>query len=124
MSGIKIERMNVKNTQRGKAYLMARFDVNLGALTIKGFELVQVGDKVFVSEPYNLWKPKEPNAELKRFTYVFFNGEKGQSLKDMISNSAKDEYRRRNQAPQQDQNAWGQQPEDILGGDGDDGLPF
>jgi hypothetical protein len=100
--------MDVKNVQRGKAYLMARFDVNFGAMTIKGFELVKVGDKVFVSEPYNLWKPKnDPNADLQRFSYVWFNGDKGKRLQGEIANIAKDEYRRRSQAPrQEEQNAW------------------
>jgi len=99
---MKIERMTVKNTQRGKATLLARFDVNFGPMAVKGFELVRVGDSVFVSEPYNLYTPKG-ESQPKRFTYVFFNGEKGKAMQKEISDAAKDEYSRRNGAGGQDQ---------------------
>lgn len=137
MSSIKIERMDVKNTQRGKAYFLARFDVNFGPMTIKGFELVKAGDQVFISAPYNLWKPKDANPQDKpqKFTYVWFNDDKGKKLEEMISQMAKEEYRRRNSAPppQPEQNAWAG-GDDMFGGGGGnqgggnqgggDGLPF
>ena len=100
MAGFKIENMHVKNTARGKAFLMARFDVNLGPMTIKGFELVRVGDTTFVSEPYNLYTP-QGESKPKRFTYVFFNGEKGTAVKEKIVAMVKEEYARRSSAPQQ-----------------------
>lgn len=98
---IKIERMVVKNTPRGRATLLARFDVNLGPLTIKGFELVTVDGSTFVSEPYNLYTPKG-ETKPKRFTYVFFNEAKGKDMKRQIDEMAKAEYQRRNSAPPQE----------------------
>jgi hypothetical protein len=97
-------------------------------MTIKGFELVKLGDKVFISEPYNLWKPRNagPNDKPNKFSYVWFNGEQGKKLQGQIMQMSKDEFRRRASAPapQPEQNAW---DDDVFGGgssSSDDGLPF
>ena len=99
---LKIERMNVVNKQRGKVLLMARFDVNFGPMTVKGYELVKWDDgNVAIGEPYNLFTPRGEDKP-KRFTYVFYNGDRGKAMQAQIFDAAREEFQRRNSAPQDD----------------------
>jgi len=115
---LKIERMAVVNKQRGAVTVLARFDVNLGPITIKGYELVRWNDgNVNISEPYNLYTPRG-ESKPKRFTYIFYNGDRGKKIQEQIDQMAKAEYQRRAAAPA---------PQQSFGGgleEAEDEFPF
>lgn len=120
---LKIERMNIVNQRRGKILFLARFDVNFGPMTVKGYELVKWDDgNVNVSEPYNLFTPRGENKP-KRFTYVFYNGDRGKKMQEQIIEMAKEEYKRRNSAPKEEEEFFGgggRQSDNLF----DDDIPF
>lgn len=91
-----IENFRIRNTVRGKATLQASFDANLGALSIKGIELLKLNadGRQFVSAPHNRYQDKQTN-EWKRFNYVGFNGERGNALLAEITKLGTEEYNRR-----------------------------
>lgn len=93
MSQIVIERFSVKNDTRGKATLVATFNVNLGPMTINGMELIRLDSGVeFVSPPSRNYQIE--GGEWRRFNYVHFNEDRGDRLKDAILEAAKDELAR------------------------------
>lgn len=94
---VKLDRFAIKNVQRGKATVLARFDVNFGPMTIKGFELIRVGDKTFVAEPSNSFKGTDGNW--KTFKYVAYAGSKGEELQKQIHSLASEEMSRRGTQP-------------------------
>jgi len=98
---VTVENFRIKNQQRGRATLLATYDVNLGAISIKGIELLKL-DKgnIFASAPHNRYQDKRTN-EWRRFNYIGFNGERGNSLLAEITKLGEDEYRRRSSQPQQ-----------------------
>ena len=120
---VKIENFKIKNQQRGRATTLATFDVNLGALSIKGAELIRLDDgKTFASMPNNRYKGSD--GQWKRFNFIGFNGDRGNKLIGEILKMSQEEYKRRTAGstsqgqgfdrgyPQESQDTW------------DDGLPF
>jgi hypothetical protein len=92
---IKLEKFEVKNSERGGAKVLANFSVNFGAITINDFALVEYESKTFLSEPHRRYT-KQGETKPKRFSYVWFNNGKGTQLKGEIENLALAEYERRN----------------------------
>lgn len=115
---LKIDRFRILNKKRGSAQILATFDVNLGPLTIRGYEIVRAGNNTFVSAPANVYK-KSDGSGWDRFNFVVYDGPKGEALEKQIETDAMDELRRRGAAAQPAK-------KESYGGfdDGDDGLPF
>jgi len=99
MANIKIDRFRVENKDRGKARILGSFDVNFGPMTIRGYEIVQLEDRTFISEPNNAYKNKE--GSWTRFNFVLYNGPKGEQIQENIKELAFDELRRRQPAASQ-----------------------
>lgn len=91
-----IEKFRVVNRKRGSATCLCSFDANMGALSIKGLEVIQLtGGKVFLGLPNNRYQDKQ-SGEWRTFNYVAFNGERGAQLQEQLLGMAKEEYSRRN----------------------------
>lgn len=89
---IHLENFKIKNNPRGRATLLATFSVNLGAISLNGFELVEVDNKRFVSEPHRRY---QVGGSYKKYSYVWFNEGKGKQLEGEIEKLAIQEYDRR-----------------------------
>lgn len=87
---IVLESFKIRNTDRGKAKLLATFDVNLGPLTIRGMELVEWQGSSFVGVPNNRYKGADNTY--KKFNYVAFNDERGKELNAKIHQMASEAY--------------------------------
>lgn len=97
---MKIDRFKILNKNRGKATIMASFDVNFGPMTIRGYEIVKIGNgQPFVSEPANVYKKDDGSWD--RFAFVVYNDAKGENMQNQIQTAAFDELRRRGPAATQ-----------------------
>lgn len=101
---VTIDNFRIKNQARGrngKVTLLATFDVNLGAISIKGVELLRMeqNNNIWASVPHNRYQDKR-TQEWRKFNYVGFNGERGNALLAEFTRMAEDEYRRRSSQPQ------------------------
>lgn len=100
---IQTENFRIKNQTRGRATVLCTFGINMGSLTIKGFELIRTQDgKSFVSAPHNRYQHKE-TQEWRRFNYLAYNGERGAQLQQQIFDLAMEEYTRRSSGGMQEQ---------------------
>lgn len=103
---IKVDRFRVLNKQRGQANILATFDVNFGAFSVRGYELVQHNNKTFVGVPANVYKNREDKWD--RFNFIVYNDSKGEQLEQAIHNMAMEELKRRKDAvPSQGNNNYG-----------------
>lgn len=116
---IKIDRFRVENKQRGQATVLASFDVNLGAMTVRGYELIQHNGKMFVSVPANVYKNRDNKWD--RFNFIVYNDSKGEQLEQTIQSMASEELKRRKGAVQ---NSGGYGNQYGSNDSSDDGLPF
>lgn len=95
MAGVVIDRFRVLNDQRGKATIVASFDVKLSFVTIRGYEIVKVGNKdPFIAVPANAYK-KSDGSGWDRFNFIVYEGSKGEQLQAEIERLAMEELRRR-----------------------------
>lgn len=118
-----------RKSKNGGAITLATFGVNLGAITIKGYELVKLtsSGKVFVAVPGNRFQNEA--KEWKTYRHIHYNGDRGSALETEIQKLAADEYKRRasavNQAPARTGGSRYDQGDDFGGGSfSDDDLPF
>jgi hypothetical protein len=91
---MQIENLKQTNNTRGKATRVCTFDVNMGAVTIKGFEFVRLDSgKEFVAVPNNRYQ--HSTGEWRTFNFCTFNGDRGGKLQQFIFDEVKKELARR-----------------------------